>query len=135
MQPSMQRWQFHIYNGILKTLSNHVKDRIDQGSYARKVNCGRVFSVYILKPVLFGRKSKHKTDVPPWHGIHFHKNNLWNILDIGKLICEFSKLSKFNAFNHLGYQKNTDASILVYKFRPKRTGFISICTQSIRDHY
>ena len=29
----------------------------------------------------------------------------------------------FNAFNLLGYYTNTDASILVYKFRPKRTGF------------
>ena len=40
-----------------------------------------------------------------------------------KLLCELSKLSKFNAFNFLGYLTNTDASILVYKFRPKRTGF------------
>ena len=31
--------------------------------------------------------------------------------------------SKLNAFNLLGYQTNTDASILVYKFRPERTGF------------
>ena len=40
-----------------------------------------------------------------------------------KLLCELSKLSKFNAFNLLGYLTNTDASILVYKFRPERTGF------------
>ena len=40
-----------------------------------------------------------------------------------KLSCEIAKLSKFNAFNLLGYKTNTDASILVYKFRPKRTGF------------
>ena len=38
-------------------------------------------------------------------------------------LCEFSKLSKLNAFNLLGYQTNNDASILVYKFRPERTGF------------
>ena len=36
------------------------------------------------------------------------------------LLCELSKL---NDFILLGYQKNTDASILVYKFRPERTGF------------
>ena len=41
----------------------------------------------------------------------------------GILLCELSKLSKFNALNLLGYQTNTDASILVFKFRPKRTGF------------
>ena len=40
-----------------------------------------------------------------------------------KLLCELSNLTKFNAFNLLGYYTNTDASILVYKFRPKRTGF------------
>ena len=40
-----------------------------------------------------------------------------------KLLHEFSKLSKLNAFNLLGYFTNTDASILVYKFRPERTSF------------
>ena len=44
-----------------------------------------------------------------------------------KLLCELSKLSKFNAFNHLGYLKNTDASILVYKFHPRE--LVSKCTQ------
>ena len=40
-----------------------------------------------------------------------------------KLLCELSKSSKLNAFILLGYKMNTDASILVYKFRPERTGF------------
>ena len=40
-----------------------------------------------------------------------------------KLMCELLKLSKLNAFNLLGYKTKTDASILVYKFRPERTGF------------
>ena len=40
-----------------------------------------------------------------------------------KLFCEFSKLSKLNAFILLGYKTHTDASILVYKFRPEGTGF------------
>ena len=40
-----------------------------------------------------------------------------------KLLCELSKLSKFNAFNLLGYEKKTVASIIVYKFRLERTGF------------
>ena len=39
-----------------------------------------------------------------------------------KPLCELSKLSKYNAFNLLGYYTNTDASIIVYKFRPERTG-------------
>ena len=36
-----------------------------------------------------------------------------------KLLCELSKLSKLNAFILLGYKTNTDASILVYKFRQR----------------
>ena len=39
-----------------------------------------------------------------------------------KLLCELSKLSEFNAFNFL-LIINTEASILVYKFHPERTGF------------
>ena len=33
----------------------HEKCGLNQGYNARKVNCGRVYSAYILKPVLFGR--------------------------------------------------------------------------------
>ena len=40
-----------------------------------------------------------------------------------KLLCELSKLSKLNVFILLGYQTNTDASILVYKFPPDKTRF------------
>ena len=37
-----------------------------------------------------------------------------------EILCELSKVSKFNAFIILEY---THASILVYKHRPERTGF------------
>ena len=40
-----------------------------------------------------------------------------------KLLCKLSELLKFKTFNLLGYQRNTDASIIVYKFRLERTGF------------
>ena len=40
-----------------------------------------------------------------------------------KLLRELSKLLKLNAFILLGHQRNTDASTLVYKHRPERTGF------------
>ena len=59
----------------------------------------------------------------PNMGSIFHIKNQSNILVIKKLLCELSKLSKLNAFILLGYQTNIDASILVYKFRPERTGF------------
>ena len=59
----------------------------------------------------------------PDMGSIFHINNQWNILIIGNYYGELSKLSKFNAFNLLGYWTNTEAFILVYKFHPERTGF------------
>ena len=40
-----------------------------------------------------------------------------------KQLCELSKLSKSNGFNLLGYKMNSDAYILVYKFRSERTDF------------
>ena len=60
----------------------------------------------------------------PNMGSIFHVKNQLHILVIRKeILCELSKLSKFNAFNLLGYYTNTDASIFVCKFRPERTGF------------
>ena len=61
--------------------------------------------------------------VTAWHGIHLSHKKSMKYYGHRKLLCELSKLSKFNALNLLGYLTNTDASILVYKFRPKRTGF------------
>ena len=51
---------------------------------------------------------------------HIKKNDemFWSM----KLLFELSKVSKFDAFN-LPFLTNTDAYILVYKFRPERTGF------------
>ena len=40
-----------------------------------------------------------------------------------KKLCELLTLSKCNAFILLIYYNSIDASILVYKFRPERTGF------------
>ena len=53
----------------------------------------------------------------PDMGSIFHIKNQRNILVTG--LCELSKLSKFNAFNLLGYETNSDASILVYKLHPE----------------
>ena len=86
----------------------------NKGTNARKV-ISEVYAFFVVQCAVFWRKSKHKTDVTAWHGIHFHKNK--------KLLCEFSKLSKLNSFNLLGYLTNTDASFHVYKVRPERTGF------------
>ena len=61
----------------------------------RKV-ISEVYVFFVLKCTVFGRKGKHKTDVKAGHGIHFHKK-------------------KSMKYPYL--------SILVYQFRPERTGF------------
>jgi len=81
-----------------------------------------VYASFVLQCTVSGRYCKHKTDVTAWHGIHLSYKKK-SMKYSGILLCELSKLSKFNALNLLGYQTNTDASILVFKFRPKRTGF------------
>ena len=56
----------------------------------------------------------------PDMGSIFHIKKSMKYSGHGKVLCE---LSKFNAFNLLGYLTNIDASILDYKFRPERTVF------------
>ena len=71
--------------------------RLNQGISARKV-ISEVHAFFVLQCTVFGLKSKHKTDITAWHGINFHKNNLWNILVIGNY-CELSKLNAgFNMY-------------------------------------
>ena len=41
-----------MFTFLFLTFSDHAKP---QSTNARKVNCGRVYSAYILKPVLSGR--------------------------------------------------------------------------------
>ena len=95
----------------------------NQGTNARKV-ISQVYAFFVLQCTVFGRKSKHKTDVcmQPDMESMFTKIIL-KYSGHRKLLCELSKLSKLNAFILLGYQTNIDASILVYKFRPEKTGF------------
>ena len=68
----------------------------------------RCCTFFVLQCAAFGRKSKHKTDVTAWHGIHFHKNNLF---------------------------KYSDASILVYKFHPERTGFNMYISRNVHTQH
>ena len=64
----------------------------------------------------------------PYMGSIFHIKKSMKYSGHRKLLCE---LSKFNAFKLLGYYRKTDASILVYKFRPQRTGF-NMCAEYTR---
>ena len=65
-----------------------LKHSSDQGTNARKV-ISEVYAFFVLQSTVFGRKSKHNTDVTAWHGINFYKNNLWNILVIGNYFVNF----------------------------------------------
>ena len=56
----------------------------------------------------------------PDMGSIFHIKKSMKYSGHGKVLSE---LSKFNAFNLLGYLTNIDASILDYKFCPERTVF------------
>ena len=64
------------------------KHRNQQGNNARKV-ISEVYAFFVLQFTVFGRKSEQKTDVTAWHGIHFYKNNQWNILDIENFYVNF----------------------------------------------
>ena len=50
------------------------------GGLGKDVMQGKLFQrcthFFVLQCTVFGRKSKLKTDVTAYHGIHFHKNNL-----------------------------------------------------------
>ena len=71
------------------------KQKLYQGTNARKV-ISEVFAFFVLQCTVFERKSKDKMDVTAWHGIHFHKNYLWNILVIGNV----------QSLLWLGFQRN-----------------------------
>ena len=57
----------------------------------------RCVHFFVLQCTVFGRKSKHKTDVTAWHGINCHKNNLWNILVL-EAIMWIIKIIKIKCF-------------------------------------
>ena len=60
-------------------------------------------------------------DVTAWNAGSMFIKKIYEIF-LGTIMW-ITKLSKLKAFILLGYLKNTDATILVYKHRPERTGF------------
>ena len=76
------------------------KDELQQGTNARKV-ISEVYAFFVLQSTVFGRKSKHMSlsDMESIFTQIFYEI-FWSQETI---ICEFSKLSKLNAFNLLGY--------------------------------
>ena len=92
-----------------------------QGTNARKV-ISEVYTFFVLQCTVFGRKVNTRWMSQSDRESIFTKK-IMKCTGHWKLLCEFSKSSKLNAFDLLGYKTNTDASILVYKVRPERTGF------------
>ena len=84
---------------------------IMQGKLFQK--CTHFFYCSVLS---LGGNENTRQMLQPDMGSIFHIKKSMKYSGHRKLLCELSKLSKFNAFNLLGYLTNTDASILVYKF-------------------
>jgi len=78
---------------------------------------------------LYCRKSKHKTDVTAWHGIHFHKNNLWNIL-------VYYYVNYQNYQNEMLCSCSDTRRTLMHLFlftNSAQRELVSICTRSIHN--
>ena len=93
-----------------------------QGNNARKL-ISEVYAFFLLQCTVFGRKSKHKTDVTAWHGIHFHTNNLWNILVIENYYVNYQNIKIKCFYPPRILDEHWLFLFLVYKFHPERTGF------------
>ena len=91
-RPGWGRWLVHCSRPGINININETKVLMQVIS--------EVYAFFVLQCTVFGRKIKHKTDVTAWHGIHFHKNNLWNILVIGN---NFVNYQNYQNLILLGY--------------------------------
>jgi len=89
-----------------------------QGTNARKV-ISELYTFFVLLCTVFGRKSKH---VRAWHRIHFHKNNLLNILVIWNYSVNFQSYQNSILLISSDTKRTLihDSSILVYKLTAQR---------------
>ena len=101
-----------------------------QGCNARKV-ISEVYAFFVLQCTVFGRKSKHKTDVTDWHGIHFYKNNLWNILVIGNYYVNYQNYQNWMLLSSSDARR-TLMHLFLFTNSAQRE-LVSISTQSIHN--
>ena len=85
--------------------------------------------IFVLQFTVFGRKSKHKPDVTAWHGIHFHKNELWHILVIGNYYLNFQNYQNSMLLSS-SHTKRTLTHLFLFTNSAQRE-LVSLCTQSI----
>ena len=86
-----------LHQGILAT--QELKHILSVNKLARRPHCSKVLmqgnlfqrcTHFLHCSVLsLGGKVNTRRMVTAWHGIHFHKNNLWNILVIGNYYVNF----------------------------------------------
>ena len=98
---------------------------IMQGKFFRGVH------IFVLQCTVFGRKSEHKTDVTVWHGIHFHKINLWNILVIGNYYVNFQNYQNLMLLTSSDTRR-TLMHLFLFTNSAQRE-LVSVCTQSIHN--
>ena len=101
-----------------------------QGCNVRKV-ISELYASFVLQCTVFGRKSKHKTDVTAWHGIHFHKNNLWNILVIENYYVNYQNYQDQMLLS-FSDTRRTLMHLFLFTNSAQRE-LVSICTQSIHN--
>ena len=123
------QWHKSCFGSLTSKISNHLQSCI-QGFNARKV-ISEVYASFVLQCTVFGRKSKHKTDVTAWHGIHFHKNNLWNILVIRNYYVNFQNYQNSMCLTSSDTKRTLMPLSLFTKFAQREQ--VSICTRSIHD--
>ena len=105
---------------------NNVYSLIDA---SKVIMQGKLF--FVLQCTVFGRKRKNKTDVTSWHGIHFHKNKLWNILVIGNYYVNYQNYQNLMRLSSLVTRRTLIHLFLFTNFAQRE--LVSICTQSIRN--
>jgi len=76
--------------------------------------------LYCIVLSLGGNVNTRRMSKPDMGSI-FHIKNQWNILVIGNYYVNYQNYQNLMLLTFS--ETNTDVSILVYKFRPKRTGF------------
>ena len=105
-----------------QNVTKNDNDGDNQGTNARKV-ISAVYAFFVLQCIVFWRKSKHKTDVTAWLGIHFYKNNLWNILVKRNYYVNYQNIKIKSFYPPRILDEHVCIYSIVHKFRPERTGF------------
>ena len=79
-----------------------------QGCNARKV-ISEVYASFVLQCTVFKRKSKHKTDVTAWHGIHLSHKKSMKYSGHRKILCEYQNYQNYKNDQNLMLLTSSDS--------------------------